>query len=160
MGKPENEDAMANPASQPDHITSLGTARKRCNDPSHPPRKYVGQITDLQYVINPDNQPHRREHSAQPIRAQQQDPLVTETTKSWTPRQTYDSERNANFHENSEGIVLTNLSDQPYCNYCKIPSHPRWTCPMRIKDLAGQVKRLPITIKVPLKLVKKRKKNV
>ena len=141
-GKPENEDAMANPASQPDHITSLGTARKRCNDPSHPPRKYVGQMTDLQYVITPDNQPNRREHSPQPIGAQQRDPLVTETTKSWTPHQTHDSEGNANFHENSEGIVLTNLSDQPYCNYCKIPSHPRWTCPMRIKDLAGQVKRL------------------
>ena len=138
----EEENAMANPAFQPNYITDLGTARNRCDDPSHPPRKYVGQITNLQFVNNPDNQQYRGKSSLQTTKAAQQDPTVEETTTSWTPHQTYDSRGNANFHQDSEGVVLTTPSNHPYCNYCKIPSHPRRSCPMRIKDLANRVDRL------------------
>ena len=133
---------MANPAFQPNYVTNLGTARNKCDDPSHPPRKYVGQITNLQFVNNPDNQQYRGKSSLQTTKAAQQDPTVEETTTSWTPHQTYDSKGNSNFHQDSEGVVLTTPSGHPYCAYCRIPSHPRRSCPMRIKDLTNQVDRL------------------
>ena len=133
---------MANPALQPNYVTELGTARSKCDNPNHPQQKYVGQITNLQFVINSDNQPDRGEKPQPTTEITQQEPTVTETTTSWKPHQTYDSRGQGNFHQDSEGVVLTTPSGHPYCNYCKIPSHPRRSCPMRTKDLSNQVDRL------------------
>ena len=55
---------------------------------------------------------------------------------TWTPHQSYDNKGSANFHENSEGVVLTSPSGHPYCVYCRTTSHQRSTCPMRSKHLA------------------------
>ena len=43
---------------------------------------------------------------------------------------------------NSEGVVLTSPSRHPRCAYCRTPSHPRSTCPMRTKHLAQKIDRL------------------
>ena len=60
----------------------------------------------------------------------------------WTPHQTYDSKGCADFHENSEGVVLTSPSGHPYCSYCRITSHKRSTCRIRSKDLSQNIDRL------------------
>ena len=71
----------------------------------------------------------------QQLEAQGHDLLEGTKTAPWTPHQSYDSKGCTNFHENSEGVILTSPSGHPYCAYCHITSHPRSTCPMRSKHI-------------------------
>ena len=102
-------------------------------------RSYAGHITNIR--IFPDQQTHQ--FSPQHSEAQRHD-LQEETRKMapWTPQQTYDSKGCADFHENSEGVVLTSPSGHPYCSYCRITSHKRSTCRIRSKDLSQNIDRL------------------
>ena len=101
-------------------------------------RSYAGKITEVK--IFPDTQAH---HSTlQHSEAHQHDQPEGKKETPWTPHQTYDNKGCANFHQNSEGIVVTTPSGHPLCGYCRIPSHPRSTCQMRIKHLAQNIDRL------------------
>ena len=59
----------------------------------------------------------------------------------WTPKQFYDAKGNPDYQMNSEGIVLTSPSGHPFCSYCRIPSHSRRSCHIRIEDLAQNIDR-------------------
>ena len=102
-------------------------------------RSYAGHITNIR--IFPDQQTHQ--YSPPHSEAQRHD-LQEETRKMapWTPHQTYDSKGCADFHENSEGVVLTSPSGHPYCSYCRITSHKRSNCRIRSKDLSQNIDRL------------------
>ena len=95
-------------------------------------RSYAGNITEAR--IFPDHQAHNS--TPQQSEAQGHDLPEGKKETPWTPQQTYDNKGCANFHQNSEGVVLTSLSGHPQCAYCRTPSHPRSTCPMRTKHLA------------------------
>ena len=101
-------------------------------------RYYAGHITEIR--IFPDHQ--ARLSNPQQSEAQEHDLLEETKTAPWTPQQSYDSKGCANFHGNSEGVVLTSPSGHPYCAYCRITSHPRSTCPMRSKHLDQNIDRL------------------
>ena len=101
-------------------------------------RYYAGHITEIR--IFPDNQAHQS--NPQQSEAQGHDLLEGTKTAPWTPHQSYDSKGCTNFHENSEGVILTSPSGHPYCAYCHITSHPRSTCPMRSKHLDQNIDRL------------------
>ena len=109
------------------------------NNNSKRKRSYAGHITNIR--IFPDQQTHQ--YSPQHSEAQRHD-LQEETRRMapWTPQQTYDSKGCADFHENSEGVVLTSPSGHPYCSYCRITSHKRSTCRIRSKDLSQNIDRL------------------
>ena len=94
-------------------------------------RYYAGHITEIR--IFPVNQAHQS--NPQQLEAQGHDLLEGTKTAPWTPHQSYDSKGCTNFHENSEGVILTSPSGHPYCAYCHITSHPRSTCPMRSKHI-------------------------
>ena len=94
-------------------------------------RSYAGHITEVR--IFPDHQAH---HSTpQQSEAQRHDLLEGTKMTPWTPQKTYDVKGCANFHHNSEVVVLTSLSGHPHCAYCRITSHPRSTCQMRTKHI-------------------------
>ena len=99
-------------------------------------------MTNLEFVNDADKQPHQINKSPHKSEVTQPDLLTGETRTPWTPHQTYDSKGNGNFHENSEGVVLTTPSGHPFCAYCRIPSHPRQTCPLREKHLSEQMDKL------------------
>ena len=82
------------------------------NNNSKRKRSYAGHITNIR--IFPDQQTHQ--YSPPHSEAQRHD-LQEETRKMapWTPHQTYDRKGCADFHENSEGVVLTSPSGHPYC---------------------------------------------
>ena len=101
-------------------------------------RSYAGHITNIR--IFPDQQTHQ--HSPQHSEAQRHDLQDGTRMAPWTPHQTYDNKGRADFHENSEGVVLTSPSGHPYCSYCRITSHPRSTCQIRSKDLSQNIDRL------------------
>ena len=97
----EETDAIINPELTPN------TSTNRCNNPNHPKRIYVGQLTNLEFVNDADKQQHQINNSPHKSEVTQPDLLTGETR---TPHQTYDSKGNCNFHENSEGVVLTTPS--------------------------------------------------
>ena len=101
-------------------------------------RYYAGHITEVR--IFPDHQAHQS--TPQQSEAQRHDLLEGTKMAPWTPHQSYAGKGCANFHENSEGVVLTSPSGRPHCAYCLITSHPRLTCPMRSKHLAQNINRL------------------
>ena len=108
---------------------SAGAKRKR-HDPE--------QSTEIRNF--PD---HQAEQSNPPHSEASRHDLQRGTRKAaWTPHQTYDNQGCANFHENSEGTVLTSPSGHPYCAYCRTTSHPRSTCPMRARHLTQGINRL------------------
>ena len=117
------------------HHTSSAThqsarAKRKRHDP--------GQSTKIRSL--PD---HQAEQSNPPHSEASRHDLQRGTRKpAWTPHQTYDNQGCANFHENSEGVVLTSPSGHPYCAYCRTTSHLRSTCPMRSKHLAKGINRL------------------
>ena len=125
-------DAMINPECKTENPTKLRTSRNRCNNPNHQKRMYVGQITNLEIINNIGGQTHQTGNSPQDSEATQLGLMDGETKTPWTPHQTYDSKGNGNFHQNSEGVVLTTPSGHLYCAHCQIPSHPRRTCPLRL----------------------------
>ena len=101
-------------------------------------RYYARHITEIR--IFPDHQADQS--NPQQSEAQQHDLLGGTRKAPWTPHQSYDVKGCANFHKNSEGVVLTSPSSHPYCAYCRTTSHPRSTCPMRSKLLAKNTNRL------------------
>ena len=98
-------------------------------------RSYAGNITKVR--IFPDHQAHQL--TPQQSEAQRHDLLEGTKMTPWTPQKTYDVKGCANFHHNSEVVVLTSLSGHPHCAYCRITSHPRSTCPMKTKHLAQNI---------------------
>ena len=107
---------------------SAGTKRKR-----HDPEQPVGIENSQNHQAEQPSPPYlKAPHNSQ-----------TETGRAtWTPRQTYDNQGCSNFHENSEGTVITSPSGHPLCAYCRIPSHPRSSCAMRAEHLAQGINRL------------------
>ena len=101
-------------------------------------RHDAGHITEIR--IFPDHQ--AKQSNPQHSEAQRHELLRGTRKATWTPHQSYDNKGCANFHENSEGVVLTSPSGHPYCGYCRTTSHPRSTCPMRSKHLAQGINRL------------------
>ena len=79
-------------------------------------RSYAGNITEVR--IFPDHQAHQS--TPQQSEAQGHDLLKGKKITPWTPQQTYDVKGCANFHQNSEGEVLTSQSGHPHCAYCRI----------------------------------------
>ena len=99
-------------------------AKRRKHDPE--------RITEIRIFLDHQANQSNLQHSEAP-----RHDLQRGTRKAtWTPHQSYDNKGCANFHENSEGVVLTSPSGHPYCAYCRTTSHPRSTCPMRAKHLA------------------------
>jgi len=91
---------------------SAGTKRKR-HDPEQP--------VEIENFQN-----HQAEQSSPPyLEVPQHNSQGGTRRAAWTPRQTYDNQGCTNFHENSEGTVLTSPSGHPLCAYCRTPSHPR-----------------------------------
>ena len=108
---------------------SAGTKRKRY-DPKQPIE--IGNFQD-----------HQAKQSSPPyLEVPQHDSQRGTRRAAWTPHQTYDNQGCANFHENSEGTVLTSPSCHPLCAYCRTPSHPRSTCLMRAGHLTQGINRL------------------
>ena len=105
------------------------TTKRKKHDPEQP----VG-------IGNPQN--HQTKQPDPPYPKAPHNSQTETGRETWTPRQTYDNQGCANFHENSEGTVLTSPSGHPLCAYCRTPSHPRSTCPMRTEHLAQGINRL------------------
>ena len=95
-------------------------------------RSYAGNITEVRIFL--DHQAHQ--FTPQQSEAQRHDLLEGTKMTPWTPQQSYDVKSCANFHQNSEGVVLMSPSGHPHCGYCRITSHPKSTCPMRTEHLA------------------------
>ena len=66
-------------------------------------RSYAGIITSVRIFL--DHQAHQS--TPQQSEAQGHDLLEGMKETPWTPHQTYDTKGYANFHQNSEGVVLT-----------------------------------------------------
>ena len=98
-------------------------------------RKYAGTITGIKFFPEQQQIPTTFEehHLREDTRSK------TKTEIPWTPKQFYDVKGNPDYHMNSDGIVLTSPSGHPYCSYCRIPSHSRRSCNIRIKDLARNI---------------------
>ena len=107
------------------------------SNPQRKKRSYAGTITNVR--ISPDHQAHQS--TPQQSEAHGHDLQEEKKETPWTPHQTYDIKGYTNFHQNSEGVVLTAPSGHPYCEYCRITSHPRSTCPMRTQLLAQNINR-------------------
>ena len=63
------------------------------------------------------------------------------TNSAWELAQMKDPQGINNFHQDSNGKLITTDSGSPQCNYCKLPNHARQRCAFRLKDLDYNIDR-------------------
>ena len=118
--------------------TKTSSANQTADDrPQKTRRSYAGTITGIRFF------PEQQEHPSTSQESQSEKDPMSERKKEvpWTPKQFYDVKGNPDYHMNLDGVVLTSLSGHPFCAYCRIPSHSRRSCHIRIEDLARNIDR-------------------
>ena len=104
--------------------------------PQHTRRLYAGTVTGITFFSEQNLQ-----STPQSSQSMENDELKGKTEVPWTPKQSYDNKGNPDYQMNSDGIVLTSPSGHPFCSYCRIPSHSRRSCHIRIEDMAQNIDR-------------------
>ena len=104
--------------------------------PQQTRRLYAGTVTGITFFSEQNLQ--STPQSSQPM---ENDESKGKTEIPWTPKQSYDDKGNPDYQMNADGIVLTSPSGHPFCAYCRIPSHSRRSCHIRIEDMAQNIDR-------------------
>ena len=99
-------------------------------------RSYAGTITGITFLSEQNLQ-----STARSSQSMEDNESKRKKEVPWTPKQFYDGKGNPDYQMNSDGIVLTSPSGHPFCSYCRIPSHSRRSCHVRIEDLAKNIDR-------------------
>ena len=104
--------------------------------PQQTRRLYAGTVTGITFFSEQNFQ-----STPQSSQSMENDESKGKTEIPWTPKQSYDDKGNPDYQMNSDGIVLTSPSGHPFCSYCRIPSHSRRSCHIRIEDMAQNIDR-------------------
>ena len=111
--------------------TSQAATRGRCDDTLH--------------RLAPMGQSNSQIHQTSPCRTHphcdSQNIRDNTTNPAWELAQTKDPQGINNFHQDSNGKLITTDSGSPQCNYCKLPNHARQRCAFRLKDLDYNIDR-------------------
>ena len=113
-------------------LTKPKTLRNRCNNPNHPPRKYVGQITNLEFVNNLSGQSHQLQSSLSEPTLPNLGPGDIEVTVVTSMEYDTTAEEivnNKTVRVDKEGQLSKTPDNHKICRGCSAVGHILESCP-------------------------------